>query len=115
METTRSNFFLVTHDDVIVTANENILHGVTRKHVLQVAREHWQVEERKVTWEDLKNAKEAFITSTTKGALPIVKIDDLVMNTGHVGAVCKELMTHFSAHRETYIAQAKQKRTVVAS
>lgn len=115
METTRSNFFLVTHDDVIITANKHILPGVTRKHVLHVAREHWQVEERQVTWEDLQNAKEAFITSTTKGALPIVKIDDLVMNTGHVGEVCKELMTHFSAHRETYIAQAKQKRTVVTS
>jgi branched-subunit amino acid aminotransferase/4-amino-4-deoxychorismate lyase len=114
METTRSNFFIVSHDDVIVTANEHILHGVTRKHILQVARKHWQVEERRVSWEDLKNAKEAFITSTTKGALPIVKIDDLIINTGHVGEVCQALMGHFSAHRQAYIAAAKQKQAVVA-
>lgn len=114
-ETTRSNFFLVTHEDTIITASDHILHGVTRKHVLQVARTHWQVEERQVTWHDLNNAKEAFITSTTKGALPIVKIDDLVINTGHVGEVCNELMAHFSAHRQAYIADSQQKRVAVAS
>lgn len=114
-ETTRSNFFLVTPDNTIITASDHILHGVTRKHVLQVAREHWQVEERNVTWQDLKNAKEAFITSTTKGALPIVKIDDMVINTGQVGEICNQLMTYFSAHRQAYIADNKQKQVAITS
>ncbi|MEM7735324.1 MAG: aminotransferase class IV [Deinococcota bacterium] len=114
-ETTRSNFFVVDADGAIITPREGILYGITRKHILQVAHEHATVVERRLTWDDLKNAKEAFITSTTKGALPIVQIDDMKVGSGVPGEVAKTLMTHFEAHRQAYLEEFRNKYNAVAS
>lgn len=75
-ECPRSNFFLVTADEKIVTPAENALPGITRKKVLQLAREHFTVEERPVALAEIASAKEAFITSTTKQILPVSQIDE---------------------------------------
>jgi|GEM_PF-140715 D-alanine transaminase/branched-chain amino acid aminotransferase len=74
-ECPRSNFFIVTADDSIVTPARNILLGITRMKVLEVAATRFRVEERDVTLEDIRTAKEAFITSTTKHILPVSHID----------------------------------------
>lgn len=78
-ECPRSNFFLITKDSKLVTPAANALAGITRKKVLQLAKEHLPVEERPVSVEELKTAKEAFITSTTKQILPVAAIDDTVI------------------------------------
>lgn len=74
-ESPRSNFFLVTADDILVTPAQNILKGITRMKILEVAPAFVRVEERDVAIEELRSAKEAFITSTTKHILPISQID----------------------------------------
>lgn len=75
-ECPRSNFFLVTAENKIVTPSENVLPGITRQKVLQLAGENYEIEERPVMLRELKAAKEAFITSTTKQILPVSQIDD---------------------------------------
>ncbi|MGB8191669.1 MAG: aminotransferase class IV, partial [Chitinophagaceae bacterium] len=65
-ELPRSNFFIVTRDETIVTASENILRGITRKKTLELAGKHFKAEERTITIDDVREAKEAFATSTTK-------------------------------------------------
>lgn len=75
-ECPRSNFFLVTSDNRVVTPSENILRGVSRKKILELAKEHFQVEERPVSLAEIQTAKEAFLTSTTKQILPVAQIDD---------------------------------------
>lgn len=77
-ECPRSNFFLVTEDDRLVTPAENALAGITRRKVLKIAKELMLVEERPVRMEELKTAREAFITSTTKQILPVAQIDNYV-------------------------------------
>lgn len=77
-ECPRSNFFLVTDAGSIVTPSENILKGITRKKVIELAKERFVVEERPVHIEEIKSAKEAFITSTTKQILPVRCIDDII-------------------------------------
>lgn len=104
LETTKSNFFIVNDNNTIVTAKDNILYGITRKNLLKVAHEAYKVEERVLTWDEVKNAKEAFVTSTTKGALPIVKIDDMTVGDGKVGPVTNNLRRLFEEHVDTYIA-----------
>jgi len=74
-ELPRANIFMVNEDDVLVTPTHNILQGVTRKHVLQLASDCMKVEERNVSLKELKNASEIFITSTTKRILPVFEID----------------------------------------
>ena len=76
-ESPRSNFFLVTTDDKIVTPAVGALAGITRKKLLRLAKAHFSVEERAVSLEELKQAKEAFLTSTTKQILPVAKIGEI--------------------------------------
>lgn len=75
-ECPRSNFFLVTKEQTLVTPSENILKGVMRSKIIEVARSKFRVEERDVSVDEIKTAKEAFITSTTKTVLPVNQIDD---------------------------------------
>lgn len=77
-ECPRSNFFVVTAENKIVTPAEGVLQGITRKKVLQLAGKHFDVEERAVALDELKTAKEAFITSTTKRILPVAQVDKTI-------------------------------------
>jgi D-alanine transaminase/branched-chain amino acid aminotransferase len=74
-ECPRSNFFIVTADDTIVTPGKNILRGITRMKILEVATARFRVEERDVTLEDIRKAKEAFIASTTNHVRPVSHVD----------------------------------------
>ena len=77
-ECPRSNFFIVTKDETLVTPSENILNGVMRSKIIEVAKTKFKVEEREVSTDEIKKAKESFITSTTKTILPVNQIDDYV-------------------------------------
>lgn len=77
-ESPRSNFFLVTADNKIITPNKNVLEGITRKKVLRLASEEFVVEEREITLEEITSAKEAFLTSTTKQILPVAQLDNTI-------------------------------------
>lgn len=86
-ECPRSNFFIVTPDNRVITPAKDVLKGITRKNVLQVAGKKYLTQEGVVTLADIATAKEAFTTSTTKQVLPIVQVDDQVIGNGQPGAV----------------------------
>ena len=86
-EAPRSNFFLVTGDGVLVTPSRNILEGVTRKHILSLAGNVLRVEARDVHTSEFVTAREAFLTSTTKRVLPVVRIDDRPIGLGKPGPI----------------------------
>ena len=54
-----------------------MLKGVTRANILSVAREIMQVEERPVSLDDIRNAKEAFVSSSTKRIIPVTAVDQV--------------------------------------
>lgn len=74
-ECPRANFFLVTQDDTIVTAANNILKGITRMKLLDQSH-LFAIEERDISADEIYSAKEAFITSSTKQVLPVYQIDE---------------------------------------
>jgi len=101
-ESPRSNFFIVTADDKIVTPANNILKGINRKYVKGIAKKHFTFEERDITLGEAYHAKEAFLTSTTKLVLPVVKIDDKIIGNGKAGKtslfirqLLKDLISHY--------------------
>ena len=103
LEFPRCNLFVVTQDNTIVTPDKNVLQGITRKNVLQLASQKYKAEARTVTLEDLARAKEVFLTSTTKRILPIVQVDDLVIGDGKPGEVTMELLRDLIALEEAYL------------
>lgn len=83
-ELSRSNIFIV-NGKKLITPNENILNGITRQTVLELAKNDFDIEERKVTFQELLDAEEVFTTSTTKKVLPISKVDDYIIGNGKIG------------------------------
>ncbi|MEP7142528.1 MAG: aminotransferase class IV [Ferruginibacter sp.] len=91
----RSNVFMVTRDGKIVTPSDHILHGITRKKLLELAATKYTIEQRAVNIEEIKNAAEVFMTSTTKRLLPVTRIDDVVIGNGVAGPITVLLNTAF--------------------
>ncbi len=100
-ETSRANVFIVTREGTLVTPAEGILEGITRKRILELARDR-EVETRRVSLEEVMNAREVFITSTTKGAMPISKIDGQIIGDGRAGEVTKQLGERLSERVASY-------------
>jgi branched-chain amino acid aminotransferase len=94
LEATRSNFFIF-RGDILVTPRQGILIGVTRNVVLDLARGRFPIEERPILLDELAQAGEAFITSSSKEILPVVQIDDLVIGDSRPGPHTYELEQRF--------------------
>jgi len=90
----RCNFFIVKKDGTVVTPDENVLLGVTRMQVLNLATKHYRSQTGKITLDDIREAREAFLTSTTKRIVPIVQIDDMIVGDGKPGPVSLALLNH---------------------
>ncbi|MGB1264638.1 MAG: D-amino-acid transaminase [Nereida ignava] len=100
-EGTSNNAYIIK-DNVLITRHlgNEILHGITRKAVLEFARvAQITVEERSFTMEEAKAADEAFITSATTFVMPVVQIDDTPIGSGQPGPLTKRL-------REIYLEES---------
>jgi len=98
-----SNAWIVDGDGILRTrdTNANILRGVTRLSLLDLAREAGlKVEERPFTPAEALAAKEAFITGAGTLVLPVVAVDGKPVGGGAPGPVATRL-------RRLYIERAK--------
>jgi branched-chain amino acid aminotransferase len=100
----RCNFFIVRRDGVVATPSRNILHGITRKNVLELACSKFEVLETDITLSDIMDAREAFLTSTTKRILPIVKVDRKQIGNGKPGDITRELLQDLIALEKKQLA-----------
>jgi D-alanine transaminase/branched-chain amino acid aminotransferase len=101
-ETVRANVFFVL-DQEIFTPAEKILRGITRKHILMLASKSFKIHETEVPLEYLARASEMFITSSTKGVLPVIQVDDAVIGSGTPGPVTKALRLEWEKKVQQYI------------
>lgn len=91
------NAFIVK-DGILIThpADHFILNGITRIHVLDIAKRLGiPVQERTFTTSELLAADEAFITSTGVEVTPVVQVDDKFIGSGKPGPVTKRLFAAF--------------------
>jgi branched-subunit amino acid aminotransferase/4-amino-4-deoxychorismate lyase len=101
LECTRDNFF-VFRGGVLATPGDYVLHGITRQVILSLARPHLRVEERDVLVDELDVIDEAFLASTSKQIVPIVRIDDRQIGGGTVGERTKWVMGLFQEYVDNY-------------
>jgi branched-chain amino acid aminotransferase len=94
-EGSTSNFFAVIKSK-LVTPKENILKGITRQVVLELAQKlNIPFEERNIYLKEIKNFESAFITSSTREIMPVIQIDDVIINKGKISELVKRLMVEF--------------------
>jgi D-alanine transaminase len=93
-EGTASNAWIVDGGGVLRTQplSRRILHGVTRATLMRLAQERqMRVEEAPFTVAEAKAAREAFISSATNPAQPVVRIDGATIGDGKPGPVAQAL------------------------
>ena len=91
----RSNVFIVTANNKLVTPANNVLKGITRKNILSIAKEIMQVEEQDITVDELLNASEVFLTATTKKIMPVLRINKKIVGNGKPGTTTTTLYNKF--------------------
>jgi D-alanine transaminase len=102
-----SNAWIVTRDGVLVTrpAEHGILRGITRTTLFEVAAKlGLRVEERSFSVAEAKAAREAFISSATTLAMPVVAIDGDPVANGHPGSIVLSLRGAFFEVAEKRLA-----------
>ncbi|HLG63870.1 MAG TPA: aminotransferase class IV [Ktedonosporobacter sp.] len=94
LEGTRSNFF-VFRGDTLITPRSEILYGITRNVVLELAKGRFAIEERPILLSELPQVDEAFMTSSSREITPVVQIDEIVIGSGKPGPRTYELEQRF--------------------
>ena len=94
LEGTTTNFFIFRGSQLI-TPKENILNGITREVILEIAGNYFEVLEEAIDYNELSSCDEAFITSSTKEIMPIVQVDEISISQGKVGENTQQLMHLF--------------------
>ncbi len=112
IEGAHNNFFAVFGDTLVThPATHQILHGVAREYVLELAAELGiPVELRPIAVEELTNATETFFTGTTTEVRPNVEVDGRLIGNGRVGPITRRLFDAFLAGVSDGAAQAGASR-----
>lgn len=93
-----TNAWIIDHNNVIVTrhVDNGILSGVTRGTLLDLIRkEGLQVQERRFSLAEAREASEAFITGATTLVMPVVSLDGYPIGDGRPGPLAKKLRALF--------------------
>jgi branched-chain amino acid aminotransferase len=105
LEGMTSNFFYVK-DNILYTAQHNILLGVTRRTVIHLARGRGvDVKYQPLKQNQLSTVDEAFITSSSRGVVPVIKIDEARVGQGTPGQITRMLR---SAYDKYVISKAER-------
>jgi branched-chain amino acid aminotransferase len=91
-EGTTNNIWIVKGNYVFTPpASRAILNGITRQFILGFKTLNFTISEKDLLVEDLMNADEVFLTSSLKEIVPIIKINDKIINNGIPGKITKEI------------------------
>lgn len=101
-EGTRANLF-VFKGNQLITAEKDVLAGITRAVVFEIAEDDFEIVIDQVNYADLQSGAvdEVFITSSTKEIYPVVTVDDIQIGNGKPGPKTQKLMALF----EQYVQQ----------
>ena len=103
-EGSSSNVFIIKNERIVTPSLSNaILGGITRSSVIKFCQlNNIEIEEQKINIDDLMNAQEVFLSSSTGFVLPVIEIDGRQVGKGLVGDMVKEI-------QRIYLEQIKAK------
>ncbi len=94
LEGTTTNFFMF-RDNKLITAGKDILPGITRSVILELADGNYELEIRDIDKSELASAEEIFITASNKEVVPVVQVNDLTIGNRKPGPQTQRLMQLF--------------------
>jgi len=103
IEGSSSNVFIIKHG-IIHTSPKSIhmLGGITRELVLELAIKHQiPYQEHDISVEELLQADEVWITSSSRDIMPITNIDGKTIGNGKPGPLWKQMLTYFRDYKDS--------------
>lgn len=95
LEGTSSNFYAILNG-VLHTASEGVLAGIARQIVYEVATHILPIRNDSINVVDIDRFSEAFITSSSRGIIPVVVIDDQSVGDGVPGKTTSTLRNAYN-------------------
>ena len=90
LEGATSNVYAII-DGVLRTAGDGALPGISRRITLEVCQDLLPLELRAPTLDELPGFSEAFLSSSSRGLIPITRIDGLAIGVGRPGRMTLKL------------------------
>jgi branched-chain amino acid aminotransferase len=89
-----THFFIVAGDEVLTSDGRYCLAGITRANVLELCRANG-IPAREATFSltDVYSAREAFVTGTFAGVVPVRSVDGRTIGDGRRGPIVQRLQT----------------------
>lgn len=98
-EGTGDNFFIVSQGKIITPQGRNILRGISRDYIFELAEQLGiECEEKNIQPYDVLMADEAFMTGTPFCLLPVVKLNGQEIGKGIMGPVSTLLLNTWGAN-----------------
>lgn len=104
LEGVTSNFYAIL-DGMLFTAGEGVLPGISQQIVLEVAPDVLHVRREPIHISDVPRVTEAFITSASRGIVPVVEIDGLTLGKGKPGAITWRLRERYAVAMRNYLEE----------
>jgi branched-chain amino acid aminotransferase len=104
LEGTGSNFWAIM-DGELRTAGEDVLPGIAQQIVFEIAPPIIPVRREAVHVSDLPGIDEAFITSSSRGIVPVVAIDDHIVGDGAPGSTTLALRAAYVRWVEQHLEE----------
>lgn len=96
-EGTGYNFFIVKDDEIITPEGRNILRGISRAYIFELAKQlNLNCVEKNIEPYDVFTTDEAFMTGTPFCLLPVTSLNSVAIGDGSIGKVTKMLLDKWS-------------------
>lgn len=96
-EGTGDNFFIIKKGTIYTPEGRNILRGISRDYVFELAKElNFECVEKNIELYDVINSDEAFMTGTPFCMLPVTSINSIKIGNGKRGPITNKILAQWS-------------------
>jgi branched-chain amino acid aminotransferase len=99
VEGSAENLFIIKNGTIFTPpSTADILVGITRDTIIQILKKEFglEVEEKKITLEELKNADEIFVCGTGSEIAGVVQVEDQIIRNGETGEWTEKIINLYS-------------------
>ncbi|HZS42716.1 MAG TPA: aminotransferase class IV [Candidatus Paceibacterota bacterium] len=100
LEGTTFNFAIIIKNNLITPADQ-VLDGITMQVAMKLAKKiGLNVFEKNITFKELRQAEEAFLTSSYREVMPVVRVDNIKIGSGRPGPYSQRLEELYRAETQ---------------
>jgi branched-chain amino acid aminotransferase len=104
LEGVSSNFYAITKDK-LYTATEGVLAGIAQQIVFEIAPPIISIMHHPISVAEIEDIDEAFITSSSRGIIPVIEIDGISVSQGKRGQITQQLQQAYAAWSTTHLEE----------